>query len=83
MYNVFICILQQNQLKKFMVKIDENNLAMILARQKLDIKYKKNLSIVYNNNYEEYISETFTERGQKEFNESYLYYKKLILNNKQ
>ena len=66
-----------------MVKIDENNLAVILARQKLDIKYRKTPSIIYNNNYEEYISETFTERGQKEFNESYLYYKKLILKNKQ
>ena len=64
------------------ININVDTLALALAHNKVDKKYK-DLNIEYTiNNYDEYSSFKYTEDAQKDFDKYYKYFYNIIIENK-
>ena len=61
------------------IEVNPENLAHLLARKKIENKYKKLGFSPYREIYEEFVGSIFTEQAEKEFEKQYEYFYNLIV----
>ena len=61
------------------IEVNAESLAHLLARKKVEKKYKSLGYSPYKENYEEYVGMLFTEEAEKDFEKHYKYFYETIM----